>query len=45
MIQDTYKGEKSILVSTFGGYCQFDPYSLVEVNLVPVIFNMSIYSL
>ena len=45
MIQDTYKDEKSILVSTFGGYCQFDPYSLVEVNLVPVIFNMSIYSL
>ena len=40
IIQDTYIGENIILVSTFGGYCQFSPRILVVVNLVFIIFNI-----
>ena len=33
-------GENIILVPKFWGNSQFDPYILVTVNLVPVIFNL-----
>ena len=33
-------GENTILFPIFWGHSQFDPYILVTINLVPVIFNL-----
>ena len=33
-------GENTILVSTFWGYSKFDPYILVIINLVSIIFHL-----